>query len=285
MEEILTSIKKNHRLKRFGLALLSLTISALLYNVFLLPLNIVSGGVSGVATITNHLYHIDPSLMIFLLSAACSLISLLYLGIEQTASTIVASIIYPLLVKLTAPVAAMIQIDTTDVFTIVIFSGVLSGIASGLFYKSGYVNCGFPVICKVLYENFKIAISKSTLIINIIVVIFGGVFFGSLNAMYAAILLYISSIVMDKVILGISNNKAFYIITSEEELIKEYIIDNLHHNVTTFDVKGGFLEKKRKVLLSVIPSREYYKVTEGIKQIDKEAFFVVTDSYEVIGGK
>jgi uncharacterized membrane-anchored protein YitT (DUF2179 family) len=176
-------------------------------------------------------------------------------------------------------------IDTTDVFTIVIFSGVLSGIASGLFYKSGYVNCGFPVICKVLYENFKIAISKSTLIINIIVVIFGGVFFGSLNAMYAAILLYISSIVMDKVILGISNNKAFYIITSEEDLIKEYIIDNLHHNVTTFDVKGGFLEKKRKVLLSVIPSREYYKVTEGIKQIDKEAFFVVTDSYEVIGGK
>ena len=283
MEEILTSIKKHHRLKRFGLALLSLTISALLYNVFLLPLNIVSGGVSGVATITNHLYHIDPSLMIFLLSAACSLISLLYLGIEQTASTIVASIIYPLLVKLTAPVAAMIPIDTTDVFTIVIFSGVLSGIASGLFYKSGYVNCGFPVICKVLYENFKIAISK--LIINIIVVIFGGVFFGSLNAMYAAILLYISSIVMDKVILGISNNKAFYIITSEEELIKEYIIDNLHHNVTTFDVKGGFLEKKRKVLLSVIPSREYYKVTEGIKQIDKEAFFVVTDSYEVIGGK
>ena len=90
---------------------------------------------------------------------------------------------------------------------------------------------------------------------------------------------------MDKVILGISNNKAFYIITSEEKAIKEYIIEHLHHNVTIFDVKGGFLEKKRKVLLSVIPSREYYKVTEGIKAIDKEAFFVVTDSYEVIGGK
>ena len=223
--------------------------------------------------------------MIFLLSAACAVISLLYLGVEQTAGTILASVVYPLLVKLTAPLANVIPIETNDIFTVVIFAGVLSGIASGLFYKSGYVNCGFPVICKVLYNNFKIAISKSTLIINIIVVFFGGVFFGSLNAMYAAILLYISSIVMDKVILGISNNKAFYIITSEEELIKEYIIDNLHHNVTTFDVKGGFLEKKRKVLLSVIPSREYYKVTEGIKQIDKEAFFVVTDSYEVIGGK
>ena len=285
MEEILTSIKKQKRLQRFGLAFISLTISALLYNIFLLPLNIVSGGVSGVATITNHLYHIDPSLMIFILSAACSLISLLYLGLEQTASTIVASIIYPLLVKLTAPVATLIPIEITYVFIIGIFAGILYGIASGLFYKSGYVNCGFPVICKILYQNFKIAISKSTLVINIIVVFFGGVFFGSLNAMYAAILLYISSIVMDKVILGISNNKAFYIITSEEKEVKQYIMDNLHHNVTTFDVKGGFLEKKRKVLLSVIPSREYYKVAEGIKHIDKEAFFVVTDSYEVIGGK
>lgn len=285
MEEILTSIKKQKRLQKFGLALISLTMSALIYNLFLLPLNIVSGGVSGVATITNHLYHIDPSLMIFILSAACSIISLLYLGIEQTAGTIVASIVYPLLVKITAPIATLIPIETNDVFIIVIFAGVLSGIASGLFYRSGYVNCGFPVICKVLYQNFKIAISKSTLIINIIVVFFGGVFFGSLNAMYAVILLYISSIVMDKVILGISNNKAFYIITSEESEVKEYIIDKLHHNVTTFDVKGGFLEKKRKVLLSVIPSREYYKVAEGIKNIDKEAFFVVTDSYEVIGGK
>lgn len=285
MEDILTSIKKQKRLQKFGLALISLTMSALIYNIFLLPLNIVSGGVSGVATITNHLYDIDPSLMIFILSAACSIISLMYLGFEQTAGTIVASIIYPLLVKITAPIATLIPIETNDIFIIVIFAGVLSGIASGLFYRSGYVNCGFPVICKVLYQNFKIAISKSTLVINVIVVFFGGIFFGSLNAMYAVILLYISSLVMDKVILGISNNKAFYIITSEEDEVKEYIIDKLHHNVTTFDVKGGFLEKKRKVLLSVIPSREYYKVAEGIKNIDKEAFFVVTDSYEVIGGK
>lgn len=285
MKDLLASINKQKRLKNLGLAIISLAMSALIYNLFLLPLNIVSGGVSGVATITNHLYHIDPSLMIFILSAACSIISLLYLGIEQTAGTIIASIIYPLFVKLTAPIATLIPIETNDIFIIVIFAGVLSGISSGLFYRSGYVNCGFPVICKVLYQNFKIAISKSTLVINIIVVFFGGVFFGSLNAMYAVILLYISSLVMDKVILGISNNKAFYIITSEEDAVKEYIIENLHHNVTIFDVKGGFLEKKRKVLLSVIPSREYYKVAEGIKEIDKDAFFVVTDSYEVIGGQ
>ena len=103
--------------------------------------------------------------------------------------------------------------------------------------------------------------------------------------MYAIILLYISTIVIDKVLLGISNNKAFYIITHEEKKVKDYIINSLNHSVTTFDVKGAFLEKKRTVLLAVIPSREYFRVTEGIKLIDKDVFFVVTDAYQVEGGK
>ena len=82
-----------------------------------------------------------------------------------------------------------------------------------------------------------------------------------------------------------TSNKSFYIITDEEEKIKDYIINTLNHNVTIFDVKGGFLDKKRKVILSIIPTKEYYRVTEGIKMLDKNAFFVVTDSYQVEGAK
>ena len=117
------------------------------------------------------------------------------------------------------------------------------------------------------------------------IVLVGAYFFGITNALYAIIFLYINGIVLDKVLLGISNNKAFYIITSKDDEIKEYIIETLKHNVTTFEVKGGFLDKNRKVMLTVIPSREYYRVTEGIKEIDKDAFFVVTDSYTVEGAK
>ena len=90
---------------------------------------------------------------------------------------------------------------------------------------------------------------------------------------------------MDKVLLGISKNKAFYIITTKEDEIKKYIIEILNHTVTTFNVKGGFLSNKRRVLLAVVPTREYYKLTEGIKKIDNEAFFVVTDAYQVEGAK
>ena len=123
------------------------------------------------------------------------------------------------------------------------------------------------------------------MVINVSIVLVGAIFFGTTNALYAIIFLYINNIVLDRVLLGINNNKAFYIITKEEEKIKEYIIKTLGHNVTTFEVKGGYLDKDRKVILSVIPSREYYEVTEGIKEIDETAFFVVTDSYQVEGAK
>lgn len=285
MEDVLTIIKQKKKVYRISLMGLSLLLSAVLYNLFLLPLNLVTGGTQGIATITNYVYDIDPALMIFLLSAGCVIFSLMYVGVERTAGTLVASIVYPLLVKLTSPIGNIMALENTDVLLLVLFAGVISGLANGLMYKTGYSNGGFPVVSQVLYEKHQISIAKSSLFINVSIVLVGAIFFGTTSAMYAIIFLYINNIVLDKVLLGISNNKAFYIITSEEEKIKEYIIKNLNHNITTFNVKGGFLDKNRKVILTIIPSREYYRVTEGIKAIDQDAFFVVTDSYQVEGAK
>lgn len=270
---------------RITLLFISLIISALTYNIFLLPLSLVSGGANGIATITYYLYDIDPSIMILLLSLSCCIVSYMYLGVERTNTTIVAAIFYPILIKLTSFITANFVIDTTDVLLLVLFAGVINGIANGLMYKTGYSSGGVQSISQILYEQFKISIAKSNLVINIIIVLIGSIFFGLTNALYAIIFIYINSIVVDKVLLGISNNKAFYILTEKEKEVKEYIIEGLNHTVTTFEVKGGFLENKKRVMLTVIPSREYYKVTEGIKAIDSNAFFVVTDSYQVEGAK
>ncbi len=285
MEDIKKVLKKQNRVYRIVLISLSTILWAILYNLFLLPMKLVTGGTNGVATITNYLYGIDPALMILLLAIACAIISFMYLGFERTATSLVASIAYPVLVKLTSNITNLIQIDYSDVLLLVIFAAVLCGVANGLMYKSGYNNGGFPVISQILYDKYKISVANSSLVINVVIVLIGAIFFGTTNALYAIIYIYISNIVLDKVLLGISNNKAFYIITTKEEEIKEYIMKTLQHSITTFDVKGGFLDNKRKVMLTVIPSREYYRLTEGIKSIDSEAFFVVTDSYQVEGAK
>lgn len=284
-ENIINNIKKKNLLSRTIMMIISLLLSAIVFNIFLLPTNIVSGGVNGISVILKYIYDFNPSITIIVVSVILLVFSFMYLGIERTSGTIVASILYPILVELTSPLTKYIPIDTTDLVLVAIFVGVLGGFANGLMHKTGFSSGGIPIISQIFYKKFRIPVSKSSFILNGIIVAIGGIFFGWTMVMYALIILYINSFMLDKVILGISNNKAFYIITSEDDLIKEYIMENLHHTVTVFDVKGGYLEKKRHVLLTVIPTREYFTTTEGIKEIDPNAFFLACDAYQAEGGK
>lgn len=282
---IIEKIKKKKLISRYSMLITALIISAFLFNFLIVPTKIVTGGVNGIALIVNHLYDIDNSLVILMVSTVLMLISFIFLGVERTSGSIVATILYPLFVKITSYFTGMIHIDTQDLILLSIFIGLISGFANGLMYKTGFSNGGLPIISQILYEKFKIPISKSSFVINGLIVLIGGCFFGFTMVMYAFIILFINSFVLDKVILGVSNNKAFYIITTKPDEVKSYIITHLKHSVTIFDVKGGFMEKKRKVLLTVIPSREYFKVTGGIKEIDEEVFFLACDAYQVEGGR
>ena len=270
---------------RYWVLIFSLFIAALVFNLLLYPTNLVTGGMNGVAIILNHIFDISPSLIILIGSLILLGLSYLFLGLNQTTGSIVATIVYPLFVSLTEPIARYIVIDTSDIILISILIGILLGITNGLMYKVGFSNGGLNIISQIVYKYFHISLGKTTMVINFIVVIIGGGYFGFNMMLYAFIIIYISGVVIDKVILGISNNKAFYITTSKEDEVKEYLIKTLHHTVTIFDVKGGFLKKKRRVLLAVVPTRDYFRLKEGIKQIDPKSFFVVTDAYEVKGGK
>ena len=89
----------------------------------------------------------------------------------------------------------------------------------------------------------------------------------------------------DRVILGVSDSKAFFIITEKDEEIKDYVLDVLGHGATIFKAKGGLNEKNQNVLMCVLPTKDYYKLKSGIHEIDNEAFFVAPDAYEVFGGE
>lgn len=285
ISDIMKSIKRKNLLIRLGILCIALFISAISFNLLQLPINLVTGGTSGVSIITNHLFNIKPSYMLFGLSLTFLILSVIFLGIEQSSGAILATFLYPLFVDITSKVTEFIKIENSDMLLLSIFIGIIAGITNGLIFKVGFSNGGFNVISQILYKKKKISISTSSFLINLIIVVTGGYFFEWTMVMYAIIVLYINSIVVDRVLMGISKNKAMYIITHNEEEVKEYILNDLNHGITTFDVKGGYNNEKRKVLMTVIPNSEYFKVTEGVKSIDKKAFFIVTDSYQVFGNR
>ncbi len=283
--EILKTIDKKSSIKRYGNLLIGCFLVALSYNLFLAPNDLVPGGVSGIAIILNHIFGVDNAAIIFIFSIVLLIASFFLLGKEKTKSSIVGSLLFPVFVKLTSHINVWLNIDTSQLLLSAIFGGVVSGFGSGMLFKAGFTTGGTDILNQIFSKYFKMSIGKSMLWTDGLIVFSSAFVFGPTKLMYSIIILYIISIMSDRVILGISDSKAFYIVTSKEKSIKEYILKYLNHGVTVFNAKGGFAKEKQTVLMCVLPTKDYYRLKEGIHKIDPEAFFVITDAYEVFGGE
>lgn len=257
---------------------------ALAFNLFMSPNNLVAGGVSGFSLILKYFFGFNPSTIISIANILLIILSFLVLGKEKTKATILGSIIFPIFVGLTEHFSTYISFKESEIILIAIFGGVLQGLGAGLIFKAGYSTGGTDILNMIVSKIFKISIGNSMFFTDGIIIIIGAFVFGFNHLMYSFIILYLISTLTDRVVLGISDSKAFYIITSKEKEVKAFVINELSHGITEFNAKGGYNSENQTVLMSVVPTREYYKLKEGIYNIDKDAFFVVMDSYEVKGG-
>lgn len=269
-------------IKKYATLSLGLFLYALAYNLFLKPNNIVAGDVDGIANIFKGI--INPNLLITILCVTLLIISFPLLGVKTTMGSVIGTILFPIFVTLTSDISKYIIIDTNDLLLISIVAGVIRGTGYGLTFKMGFTTGGTDILNQIVAKYFHTSIGTAMLIVDGSIVVAGGFVYGFSSMLYALIILYLLSFITDKIMLGISKSKSFYIITSEEEKVKDYIMNELGHGVTIFSVKGGYTKERQRMLMCVIPTREYYKLKEGISEIDKDSFFVITDSYEVKGG-
>ncbi len=282
---ILKKIQEKSYIRRHISFVIGVFLVAIAYNLFLAPNALVSGGVSGFAVILNNLTNIDNSLIILIFNAILLILSYFLLGKEKTRATILGSILFPLFIALTANLNQIIQIDTSQLLLSTIFGGVVFGFGAGMIFKAGFTTGGTDIINQIISKYAKISMGKSMLITDGLIVFLSTFTFGVTHFMYSIIVLYIISLMSDRVILGISDSKAFYIITDKDEEVKAYILKYLNHGVTIFKAKGGFQKENRNVLMCVLPTKDYYRLKAGLNEIDPDAFFVVTDAYEVFGGE
>lgn len=265
----------------FGVFLLALT-----YNLFLLPNDLVVGGMSGLAVIFKRLFGWNPTLFIYISSFALLITSFLLLGKEQSKNTIIGSILYPIMVSATAPIAKVIlsHSDLTEYLVIVCLASCMYGISNGLIYKEGYTTGGGDVIMQILSKYLNIPAAVSNFIYSFVIIFLSGIVFGISTFIYALIILFISNILINRIIVGISNSKVFYICTSKVAEVKELIKTEFESGYTILNSSSGFLHKKGEVIMVVIPNRNYYSLKNRILEIDSEAFFIINDCYEVNGG-
>ncbi len=265
----------------FGVFLLALN-----YNLFLLPNKIVLGGTSGLAIVFETTMGIDHELFIYIASGILLIISFILLGWKVTKNTIIGTLLYPLMVTFTAPIAEVISeyLIIDEMMLLVLITGVSYGLSNGLIYKSGFTTGGSDVIMQVMSKYLKMPEGKANFISSVIIIGIGGLVIGLVQVIYAVIITYISTILIDKILIGISESKVFYIYTRKSKQIKKLIIDELKMGYTSFPTVGGYSHEKGEMIMCVVSTRDYYLVKESVLNIDPNAFFVINDCYEVNGG-
>ena len=273
------------KIKRYGSFIIGCLLVAISYNAFLANHDLVPGGISGLAIILNHLFSINNALFVFLVGIALLIISYFLLGKEKTKYSILGTIIFPIFLELTVGITKIFTIDSSLLLHASLFGGVIYGVGIGMILKAGFTTGGTDIINQILSKYLKISMGKAILITDGIIVFISAIVFGPIHLMYSVLVLYILSIMSDRIILGISDSKAFFIITEQDDLVKDYVLSELGHGATIFKAKGGLNKENQNVLLCVLPTKDYYKLRAGINAIDKEAFFVATDAYEVYGGE
>lgn len=279
--KILRSAKNANIINRYLFLIIGTLIYASAYNLFFFKNNIVYGGASGISIMTQKI--IDPSIMILILNIFFILLSLLFLGKEKTLDSVLGSILFPMFVKLTVNIGNYIKIDNDNLLLIAIIGGVVIGFASGIIFKSGFTTGGTDILNQIVSKYFKVSIGTSMLMTDGIIVLLGGFFFGWTRVLYALIVLYIINIMVDKVVIGISSNKAVYITTDEDDLICEYLLNELNVGITLIETRGGYTNKKDQIIMCVVPTSLYFEVKSGITKIDPKAVILVTDAYQTSG--
>ena len=284
-ENIIAKYKSKTFLIRVMYLLVGVFIVSIAYNVFIAPNKLVPKGVGGIAVILNSTLGWNNSTIIFILNGILLLASLIFLGKDKTKATLLGTLIYPIFIRATEDINVWLQIDSSQVLLSALFGGVIYGLGTGLIFKAGFTTGGTDIINQIVSKYAKVTIGKSMLVTDGLIVLASGLILGINNMMYSILILYITSLISDRVILGISDSKAFLIITDKEDEVKDFIMNTLKHGVTVYDAKGGYNTEKEKVLMTVLPTKEYYRLKEGIEKIDKDVFYIITDTYEVFGGE
>lgn len=279
--KILKSAKNANIIKRYLFLIIGTLIYATAYNLFFFKNNIVYGGASGISIMTKKF--IDPSIMILFLNIFFILLSLLFLGKEKTLDSVFGSILFPIFVKVTVNIGNYIKIDNDNLLLISIIGGVVIGFASGIIFKSGFTTGGTDILNQIVAKYLKVSIGTSMLMTDGIIVLLGGFFFGWTRVLYALIVLYLINIMVDKVVIGISSNKAVYITTDEDDLICEYLLNELNVGITLIETRGGYTNKKDQIIMCVVPTGLYFELKSGITKIDPKAVILVTDAYQTSG--
>ncbi len=254
---------------------------ALAVSMFILPYDILSGGVAGIAVALQPLIPLPVTLMVNLLVVGLFILGACFLGKEFAMKTILSSLIYPVFLTFFSGRVPMLDLDP---ILASLYGGLLGGMGVGMALRTGASTGGMDIPPLIVHKLTHIEIAKLVLITDALTVLLGAFTYGLEAVLIGFVSVWASSVAIDKMLMfGGQQAKAIQIISDQYEQIIERIHSELDRGTTLIEAQGGYTHEKRKIVLVVITKNQYPALMEMVTAIDKEAFVIANDTHEVKG--
>lgn len=254
-------------------------IIAIGFNVFLLPNQVASGGVSGISTILHGLFGWNPGIVQYAFNIPLFIAGVLLLGKKFGIKSFIGTITLPFIVLLTN----IWEPWTDNPLLGALFGGIVVGLGIGLVFKGNASTGGTDLLAQIITKFTGLSLGTSVLLIDGVIAISAAIVFDLEKGLYALIGLYVTTKTIDIIQLGFSQSKMVYIITLKQDEVREAIYAEINRGVTKLPAIGGYTGEARPVLMVVVYQTEFTKLKQLIKSVDPSAFVIVSDAYEVLG--
>lgn len=264
--------------------LVGLFVGAMIYsaglNLFLVPNQIIDGGVVGVGLIATELTGIPFSVWVVLLN-----IPFFILGYRKVGASLAAyATAAVLILSFWSPIFEEMPPFTTDPFLATIFGGVIIGIGVGIVIRSGGSLDGTEIMAIWLDRRSAFSVGEIVMFCNIFILGSAGFVFSWNSAMYSLVAYFICSKMIDIVSAGLDESKGVFIVTEKSDEVGDAIMNQMHRAVTFIHGEGGYLRNDKNILYCVISRLEVTRLKFITHDIDPQAFLSVFDVREVQGG-
>lgn len=269
----------------FGHVLVGSAIVAITFNLFLLPNQIASGGVSGISTLFVTLFGFEPAFTQWAFNIPLFIAGVMLLGgslrgsVLYGAKTLTGTLFLPYVVFLTRNW----EPATADPLLASVMGGVGVGVGLGIVFRSNSSTGGTDLAAQIINKYTGMTLGGCVFLIDGLVVGSSAAVFGLEYALYALIALFVTGKTIDVVQVGFAYSKMVMIISDREEEVKQGLLTQVDRGVTKFAGYGGYTNDSRPVLMCVVGRNEVTKLKQLVQGIDPAAFVIVSDTSEVLG--
>ncbi|MBP2653751.1 MAG: hypothetical protein H6Q73_1320 [Firmicutes bacterium] len=249
--------------------------------IFLIPNQIIDGGIVGISIMASHITKLPLSLFLVVLN-----LPFLYLGYKQIGKSFAIATMFSV-VSLSYWVSFFHPIPelTNDLFLAAVFGGIVVGIGVGLIIRSGGSLDGTEIVAILMDKKSGFSVGETIMLFNLFILGSAGLVFSWDKAMYSLVAYFVAFKVIDLTIEGLNESKGVMIVSERPEEIADALMARLGRGVTVLHGEGGWSGEQKKVLYSVLTRLEIAKLKAIVYEKDEMAFVTINDVHEVLGGR